>query len=208
MAGKISEQDISLVARKLLEKTREEADKPKDAVKLLKADHDEALDLYDQFFDAESPTEKQELATKLCIALSVHMRIEEDIFYPAVKRAIQASEKAEREDQMIVPEAKLEHESLKKLVSEVEACPSGVDFDAHVQVMCEYTKHHAKEEEKKMFPQAKDCDLDLDDLGRQLLASKLNLLERLAQGSGEEGLPSALFDLPYRNIRAGIEGRP
>lgn len=208
MLEQISGQNVALVARKLLEKARQEADKPRDAVKLLKADHDEALELYDKFFDAESPAEKQELATKLCIALSVHMRIEEDIFYPAVKQAVDGSEEADREDKMIIPEAKLEHESLKKLVSEVETCPSGVDFDAHVQVMCEYTKHHAKEEEKKMFPEAKDCDLDLDALGSRLLASKLDLLERLAQRSGEESLPSTLFGRTGISAGSGLAGRP
>jgi hypothetical protein len=186
------------VAAKMLATVKGQQDKPKDAVKLLKADHDEALELYDKFFDAEDAAEKQALAAELCLALSVHMRIEEDIFYPAVNLAVESSAKTEREDKLIVPEARLEHASLKKLISEVEASSDDIDFEAHVQVMCEYTKHHAKEEEKKMFPEAKDCDLDLDALGRQLLNLKVDLLEGMAEAtdSASPPLPSSLFERP------------
>src|SRR5262249_6760818 len=90
------------VANKMLEKARQA--KPADAVDLLKADHDEAEDLYDKFFDSESTTEKQMLVAKLCLALSVHMRIEEDIFYPAVSAALsgQQDEDDRKEDSLVI----------------------------------------------------------------------------------------------------------
>jgi hypothetical protein len=193
MSEQISNTGITQAASKMLAKTREEQDKPKDAVKLLKADHDEAQDLYKQFFDADSPSEKQQLATELALALSVHMRIEEDIFYPAVTQALQRTDKSKDKDQLIIPEAKLEHESLKKLIAEVESGSPDADFEAHLQVMCEYTKHHIKEEESKMFSRAKDCDLDLDALGSQLASAKLELLEQMAESTDASHMPSGLF---------------
>lgn len=194
MPEQISNQNIAQVASKMLAKTREESDKDADAIDLLKADHDEAQDLFKKYWDAEATTEKELLATELCLALSLHMRLEEDIFYPAVSRALQGAEKSKDKDELIVPEAKLEHESLKKLISEVESENADADFDAHVQVMCEYTNHHIKEEENKMFPRAKDCDLDLDALGRQLKAAKTEMLERLADSTEAAQMPSALFE--------------
>jgi len=197
------------VAAKMLATVREQREKPSDAVKLLKADHDEALELYDKFFDAEDAAERQALAAELCLALSVHMRIEEDIFYPAVKLAVESSDKTEREDRLIVPEARLEHASLKTLISEVEASSDSIDFEAHMQVMCEYTKHHAKEEEKKMFPAAKDCDLDLDALGRELLNLKVDLLEGMAESadSAAPPQPSSLFERQTTGTGFGIGNR-
>jgi len=62
-----------------------------------------------------------------------------------------------------------------------------------VQVMCEYTNHHIKEEEGKMFDRAKDCGLDMDDLGRQIREAKAQLLQHMADGSGLASMPSALF---------------
>jgi hemerythrin superfamily protein len=185
----------SEVARKMLEKARQA--KPADAIDLLKADHKEALDTYDKFFKAKSAAEKQQLAAEVCLALSVHMRIEEDIFYPAVNAALGNNE--EREDQRVVPEARVEHASLKKLITEVEMAPEDVEFEARVQVMSEYTRHHAKEEEGKMFPKAKKCDVDIEELGEQLARRKLELLEEItgeAPGEVDAAMPSSLFKEP------------
>jgi hemerythrin superfamily protein len=164
--------------------------KPKDAVALLKADHKEAKELYKKFFKAKTAAQKKELAGQLCLALSVHMRIEEDIFYPAVKRALK------QQDKLLVPEARVEHASLKRLITEVEAAPEDEEFEARVQVMCEYTTHHVKEEETKMFPKAKACGVDLKDLGERLLWRKLELLDQMASkasGQKQPPKPSSLF---------------
>lgn len=194
----------SQVASKMLEKAREA--KPADAVKLLKTDHDEAQDLYERYFDAESTTEKQMLVAELCLALCVHMRIEEDIFYPAVNAALTSQEDQDdrKEDSLVVPEARIEHASLKKLISEVESAPDDVECNARVQVMCEYTNHHIKEEEHKMFSRAKRCDVDMDALGEQLARRKLELLEEMAEGASSEP-PSYLFR--DQSLQAGSGAR-
>jgi hypothetical protein len=182
----------SQVAVKILDKAKQA--KPQDAIKLLKADHEEAANLYGKFFDAKTATEKRLLAAELCLALSVHMRIEEDIFYPGVDAFLMEAE--ETADKLVIPEARVEHASLKKLITEVEAAPEDVEFEARVQVMCEYTRHHIKEEEKKMFLKAKRCGLDMDELGEQLSRCKLELLEDMAgETSGQSGsaMPSSLF---------------
>ena len=165
-------------------------DKPQDAVTLLKADHKEARELYKKFFKAKTAAQKKELAGQLCLALSVHMRIEEDIFYPAVKQALK------EKDKLVVPEARVEHASLKRLITEVETAPEDDEFEARVQVMCEYTTHHVKEEETKMFPKAKAAGVDLADLGERMLYRKLELLDQMAgkaSGQKQPPKPSSLF---------------
>ena len=171
----------------------------KDAVALLRADHAEVSALFAKLEKTRSEAKKKDLAAEICIGLSVHMRIEEDIFYPAVSSALGRTE--EREDLLVVPEARVEHASLKKLITEVEAAAEDVEFEARVQVMCEYTRHHANEEEKKMFPKAKKCGVDMEELGEQLARRKLELLEEVTEEAGQvdAAMPSSLFkDRPAR----------
>ncbi|HEY3645983.1 MAG TPA: hemerythrin domain-containing protein [Gammaproteobacteria bacterium] len=178
------------VTRKMFDAAKQQQDKPKDAVALLKADHQEAKELYKKFFKAKTAAQKKELAGQLCLALSVHMRIEEDIFYPAVAKALK------EKDKLVVPEARVEHSSLKRLITEVEEAPEDDEFEARVQVMCEYTTHHVKEEETKMFPKAKASGVDLADLGERLQYRKLELLNQVASkasGQKQPPKPSSLF---------------
>ena len=178
------------VTQKMFAAAKQQQDKPADAVTLLKADHKEAKELYKKFFKAKTAAQKKELAGQLCLALSVHMRIEEDIFYPAVKQALK------EKDRLVVPEARVEHASLKRLITEVETAQDDDEFEARVQVMCEYTTHHVKEEETKMFPKAKAAGVNLVDLGERMQWRKLELLDQMAgkaSGQKQPPKPSSLF---------------
>ena len=106
---------------------------------------------------------------KICTELSVHAQCEDEIFYPAVKAALK--------DRELVPEAIVEHATLKELISQIEGKePDGEMFDAKVKVLSEYVKHHVKEEQNEMFPKAKKTKLDMLALGAQLAARKEELL--------------------------------
>jgi uncharacterized protein (UPF0335 family) len=80
-------------------------------------------------------------------------------------------------DKELVPEATVEHATLKALIAQVEGIePDGEMFDAKVKVMSEYVKHHVKEEQNEMFPKAKGTKLDMQALGQQMAARKAELL--------------------------------
>ena len=80
-------------------------------------------------------------------------------------------------DKELVPEATVEHATLKDLIGQVEGVePDGEMYDAKVKVLSEYVKHHVKEEQNEMFPKAKDSKLDLLALGAQLAERKQQLL--------------------------------
>ena len=139
-----------------------------DAVKLLMADHKEVKSLFKEFEKAESSAEKAELVATICKELEVHMQIEEEIFYPAVKQALQ--------DHELVPEGEVEHASVKELIAQVKGVkPDGETYDARVKVMGELIEHHVKDEETEMFPAAKKTKLDLDALGARMSARKQEL---------------------------------
>ena len=141
-----------------------------DAIALLKADHRQVEDWFEQFEKARTDDRKQELATKICSALKVHTTIEEEIFYPAFLEAT--------EDEDLHHEAQIEHDSAKNLIAQIEASgPDDEYYDSKVKVLSEMIKHHVKEEEQPggMFAEARDSDMDLQALGEQMAARKAEL---------------------------------
>jgi len=144
-----------------------------DAIALLKADHREVEDWFEDFENTDSAPKKKKLAAQICKALRVHTQIEEEIFYPACRSA------GFSEDMM--DEADVEHDAAKKLIEEIEAGGPGDDhWDARVKVLSEMIAHHVKEEEEHdgMFAKAKKAGLDLDELGAQMKARKTQLMKQ------------------------------
>jgi len=143
-----------------------------DALALLKADHREVSEMLEKFESARSSKEK--LARQICQALTVHAQIEEEIFYPAARDALGEDGKD------LLDEAKVEHNSLKGLISNIERSSADDDlFKAHVMVLREYVKHHVKEEEGELFPKLRKSEMDLKDIGEQLAARKKELMSQM-----------------------------
>jgi hemerythrin superfamily protein len=143
----------------------------RDAISLLKADHRQVAGWFSSFDKTRSETRKQQLASRICSALKVHTRIEEEIFYPAFL------EQAQEED--LHHEAVIEHDAAKKLIAEIEAAtPTDEYYDAKVTVLSEMIKHHVKEEEQPggMFAKARKSGMDLAELGQRLAARKKQLM--------------------------------
>ncbi|MDO8345061.1 MAG: hemerythrin domain-containing protein [Cellvibrio sp.] len=147
----------------------EKAPKAQEATALLKADHKAVDALFEQYESARSATKKKALVAQICTELTVHAQIEEEIFYPQVKEALK--------DKELIPEATVEHATLKELIAQLEAAePDDEMYDAKVKVLSEYVKHHVKEEQNEIFPKAKASKLDMHALGEQLQQRKDELL--------------------------------
>jgi hypothetical protein len=145
--------------------------RPADAIKLLKDDHREVKTWFKEFENLEDDAEKNTLARKICLALRVHARIEEEIFYPALRKAI--------EDEDLLDEAEVEHASAKQLIAEIESMsPDDRLYDAKIKVLGEYVSHHVGEEENELFPEARESGVDLRDLGAQLAKRKVELMKQ------------------------------
>jgi hemerythrin superfamily protein len=151
-----------------------------DAIALLKADHRKVEDLFARFEKARAGERKKSLAEQICLELTVHAKIEEDVFYPACKGEI---------DEALWHEAFVEHDSAKVLIREIEVGGPGDEFyDAKMKVLSEMIKHHVKEEEKKagnMFAQAKKAGIDTKALGARMADEK----KRLTVEYKQNGLP-------------------
>lgn len=144
------------------------------AIELLKGDHDEVDRLfahYEDMKDGADASDKERLVAEICGALTLHAQIEEQIFYPAVRRAL---DDADGKD--LLDEAAVEHQSLKDIIARLEAASTHDPlYDAGVKVLSEYVKHHVKEEENELFPKVRSSGLDLDALGRRLAERKQQL---------------------------------
>jgi len=148
-----------------------------DAIALLKADHRKVEELFAKFEKASASERKRELAEQICLELTVHAQIEEEIFYPACEGAVE-------ED--LIKEAYVEHDGAKVLIAEIEAGGPGDEFyDAKVKVLQEMIEHHVEEEEKRvegMFSQARNAGVDVDALGRELATRKEQLMAEYKAG--------------------------
>jgi hypothetical protein len=143
------------------------------AVQLLKKDHREVEEMFDEFEQLDEDGEKAALFKKIALALKVHTMIEEEIFYPA--------ERGDVEDDML-DEAQVEHDGAKKLIAEIEKMQPGEElYDAKVKVLGEYIKHHVKEEEQPggIFSQAKKGEQDLEKMGKELKTRKDELMRKM-----------------------------
>ena len=144
--------------------------KVKDAVALLKEDHRTVEDLFARFEKASGDGRKQKLAEQICLELSIHARIEEEIFYPACEGKV---------EEELLKEAYVEHDGAKLLIADIMAGePSDEFYDSKVTVLQEQIEHHVEEEEKRLeglFSQARKAGLDMDQLGEQLAARKQEL---------------------------------
>jgi hemerythrin superfamily protein len=153
------------------------ADQAQDAVALLKADHRKVEELFASFEKASGDGKKQKIAEEICMELTVHAQIEEEIFYPACEGKVE-------ED--LLKEAYVEHDGAKILIAEIEAGgPSDEFYDAKVSVLSEQIEHHVKEEEQRidgMFAQAKKAGLDMDALGEELATRKAALIASYQKG--------------------------
>jgi hemerythrin superfamily protein len=144
-----------------------EAAGSQDAVTLLEQDHRSVEELFARFEQTEGDAEKRQLVIAICIALKVHARLEEDLFYPAASTVVDAE---------LLQEAQVEHASAKDLISQIEtAAPGEPLYDARVKVLSEYVAHHVKEEEGEIFPRCRKSGLDLEALGRQIAFRKQEL---------------------------------
>ena len=155
-----------------------------DAIALLVEDHQKVQKLFKEFDgikDQDDDEGKQTLVQTICTELTIHAQLEEEIFYPAARDAL--------DDDDLFDEAEVEHTSAKDLISQLEAMePYEELYNAKVTVLGEYINHHVKEEQEEMFPKVKKSKLDLQRLGVELTARKRELQSELGvdQPSGSE----------------------
>jgi len=143
----------------------------KAALSLLLDDHRNAKKLFKQFKDAGSDAEKEEIAQTVCKELTIHTKLEEEIFYPLVRQ------EGGEPFADLLDEAVVEHASAKELIAQIQAMkPTDEMYDAKVTVLGEYINHHVKEEEEELFPKIVSKKIDLREGADMMAARKEELM--------------------------------
>ncbi|HEY3908689.1 MAG TPA: hemerythrin domain-containing protein [Stellaceae bacterium] len=143
------------------------------AFDLLEQDHRQVEEWFDEYDELrEDDKRKGELAEKICLALEVHSRLEEEVFYPQAREATK--------DNDLIDEAIVEHSAVKNLISEIEEMEVGDDlYDAKIRVLGEMVKRHIREEEEELFPELEKSKMDVDAVGRELADRKTELMSEM-----------------------------
>lgn len=145
-----------------------------DAVQMLTDDHSKVKDLFKEYEEAgeNAHQKKRGIVEKVFQELEVHTKLEEEIFYPAYRS------KADEEGQDLLRESLEEHHVVDVLMAEMKRLkPDNPEHEAKFKVLMENVKHHAEEEEKEMFPNArKKLRDELDSLGDRMERRKGELL--------------------------------
>jgi len=158
--------------------TKKSSKSPKkgpDAIALLKEDHKKVKGLLG---DLEKSSMRggpraQKLVAQIDKELTIHTTIEEEIFYPAFRDAVRS-----KDDKKMYYEAKEEHHVVKLVLPEVKEGGMAIEeFAAKCKVLKELVEHHAGEEEKEMFPEARKVlsRPELQELGDRMAARKKEL---------------------------------
>jgi hemerythrin-like domain-containing protein len=151
----------------------------------LMTDHRKVEQLFEQYEEEKEGGEetRKALAEKICGELTVHARVEEEIFYPWLR------ENLDEEKMELVEEAEVEHQSAKDLIAQIEGA-SEVDetYDAKVKVLGEYIKHHVEEEENEIFQEVREMQEELDELGQAMAARKSELMEEMGLESEDPAM--------------------
>src|SRR3954466_14708345 len=137
------------------------------AVSLLKEDHARVKELFDQCEAAKSRPAKVKIVRAALAELKVHAAIEEELFYPAVRKPV---------GKEIMNEADEEHHVAKLLIAELDRMDgSETHFEAKFVVLAENVRHHIEEEEGEMLPKAQKVKLDFEALAEKMTARKETL---------------------------------
>jgi hemerythrin superfamily protein len=145
-----------------------------DALELLKQDHEKVKELFEQGQQTEDKRQQRQIFKEIKSELETHARIEETIFYPAMK------EHEELKDMVL--ESLEEHKQMKIVLRELSRLPASSErFKPKFKVLKDNVEHHAVEEEEgKMFPKIRKVinGAELEQLGQELEAAKHKRLRK------------------------------
>ena len=167
---------------------------PASPIALLKADHRKVEQILEEFEKAKSRDKRMQCVRDIARELIIHARIEEELFYPACREAL--------EDDEPLDEAQVEHDTIKVLLADLLMQErEGPYFKAKVTVLKEYVKHHVREEEENndsIFAKAKQAGLDEQELAAKLVERKRQLETQYAGEELEPPAPIAFEAQPTR----------
>ncbi|HEX9786431.1 MAG TPA: hemerythrin domain-containing protein [Candidatus Binatia bacterium] len=150
------------------------------ATQLIRRDHKKVEGLFDKFEQTKKAEAKKRIADQVLQELEIHAKLEEEIFYPAVRKHLGEEDMLE--------EAKQEHEQAKKIMRELKKMQSEDEqLEETFSELVDCIKHHVEEEEGEMLPKVEESDMDLTEIGDEMLERKEELTAQMRATSTKSG---------------------
>ena len=147
-----------------------------DARLVLQSELEAVAELFDQFENSRSMTKRQAIVQEICRALTVQAQLEDEVLFPALKKALK--------DSALVPRAKAQQAILRALIDDVQGIdPDSDSYAQSVRVISQHVRQHV-DEQARILPRSRSSKLVMDDLGSQLVSRKQELVAALADFGG------------------------
>lgn len=151
------------------------ADQPMEA---LRKDHHFVRQLFERYLHTQDIQVKREAGPRILALLEMHMAVEEAVFYPKVHAV----------DAQLVDHGEQEHEEAKRLMLQLKNMDAGnAQCDALFQQLADTVVRHIETEERQLFPKIEQANLDLTEIGLQMMAFESNMISMLAKESAQRG---------------------
>jgi hypothetical protein len=147
------------------------------ATQMIRRDHKKVEGLFEKFDQAKKAEAKKKICEQVIEELEVHPKLEEEIFYPAVRKHL-------GEEDML-HEAKQEHEQAKTIIAELKTADAEDEsFEEKFSELVDAIQHHVEEEEGEMLPKAEESEMDLEGYGEEMAQRKKELLGQATKKQG------------------------
>jgi hypothetical protein len=159
-----------------------------DAIDLLDADHLAVHALFQAYRELvhahADAVQRRALAEEICLELTIHAKLEEELFYPAVREALR--------DDDLVDEAEDQHGSQRDFIAQILSAPADDElYDARVAVLSDYVERHVRQEREEVFNRVLASSLDLQSLARAITVRRAEL-RTVSEALREAALAAAL----------------
>jgi iron-sulfur cluster repair protein YtfE (RIC family) len=136
---------------------------------MIRLDHTHVLSTFHQYKASAPLRVRKGLANTICTALEIHATLEEEIFYPAVRRVIEDD---------VIQDSISEHQEMKRLIATLRGMePTARDYDETVMALMRDVIHHVADEETIVLPAAeRELAEELGDLGMAMTKRRLQLV--------------------------------
>jgi hemerythrin superfamily protein len=161
---------------------------------MIRTDHTHVLAVFRRYKPDASLSKKQSLVDNACLALEVHAQLEEEIFYPALRAAIDGDSVLDKS----VPE----HDDARRLIGVLRSMePGGTQYDEIFRELIRNVLHHVADEETVLLPKAEELLRDdLSRLGMEMTKRRMQLLKPHAG----ELVATTARSFPVASIAAGV----
>jgi hemerythrin superfamily protein len=137
---------------------------------MIRMDHTHVMAAFHRYKADTSATRKQAIAEHICLALTVHAQLEEEIFYPALEAVLQGDRTLDKSEP--------EHDEMRNYIDQLhQLSPEDGAFDDTLMELMRIVIHHVADEETLLLPAAEKLLADeLGSLGAQMTKRRIELL--------------------------------